>query len=135
MGTIVGLLALGLGIAGFFIKKLPPVPFLFLAVICFMHFSPPFVSSLTGRQIKNSFFDDFIKERSMTRRNKIRTLAVGTVTGFLFFFLFETWIGKTITVVSLASMWFYIYFFVWTNIEDGHGCPNGIDCHDDDSAP
>lgn len=111
------------------------MPFLFVAVICFMHFSPPFVSLLTGRHVMNSFFDDYIKERSMTRRNKIRTLALGTVTGIVFFFLFETWIGRAITVVSIAFMWFYITFSVWTNIENGHGCPNDVDCDDDDPTP
>jgi len=121
IGTIIGLITLALGIAALFTPRLPAVPLLFVAVVCFVHFCPPFVAWFLKRPISKSFFDDFIKERSMTRKNKIKTLGLSTVIAIVFFFLCRSVWGKIALVVMLAVEYYYFYFMVWFKIEDGHG--------------
>lgn len=121
IGAIVGLITLTLGIVALFWPRLPAVPLLFVAVVCFLHFCPPFVAWFMKRPLNQSFFDDFIKERSMTRRNKIKVLSVSTLIIVVFFFLCRSVWGKIALVVMLAVEYYYFYFMVWFKIEDGHG--------------
>ena len=128
IGTIVGLITLTLGIVALFWPRLPAVPLLFVAVVCFVHFCPPFVAWFMKKPISQSFFDDFIKERSMTRRNKIKVLSVSTLIVVVFFFLCRSVWGKIALVVMLAVEFYYFYITVWFKIEDGHG----LSAEDDD---
>lgn len=121
IGTIVGLITLVFGIVALFSPRLPAVPLLFVAVVCFVHFCPPFVAWFLKRPISKSFFDDFIKERSMTRKNKIKTLGLSTVIVVVFCFLCQSVCGKIAIVILLAVEYYYFYFMVWVKIEDGHG--------------
>lgn len=121
IGTVIGLVTLGLGIAGFFLPGLPPAPLLFVALLCVLHFCPPFVAWFLKRPVDKSVFDQYIRERSMTRRNKIKTLLVSALVALGFIFVFRPLWAKAVVAALWAAEFVYIYFFVWTNVEDGHG--------------
>jgi len=118
---IAGFVSLGIGVAGFAFPAVPSGPFLFIAALFFMHCCPRFISWFKKTPICRCYIDDFIRERSMSRRNKIKTLVIGTLLlGAAFFALKPLW-AKAMIVVLAVIKYYYIVFCVWTSIENGHG--------------
>lgn len=119
--AIAGLLSLCVGVLALFVPGLPTTPFLLLAVLASMHCSPRFVAWFNRTPICRCYLDDFLREHSMTRRNKIKTLAAGTVMIGISFFLIKPVWAKVLIIVVMAVKYYYFMFCVWTKIEDGHG--------------
>ena len=121
-----GLMALGaltfiVGAVAIFVPMVPSTPFFIACIVCLMHGSPRFVAWFSKKPIYSSYIDDFLRERSMTRRNKIKTLAVGTVAiGISFIILKPIWVRGLLVALTLAKYYYFI-FCVWTKIEPGHG--------------
>ena len=120
--AIIGSIALCLGIAGLFLELLPSAFFLLVAAAAYMHCSTRFVRWFMKNQALNGYFMDFMLERSMTRCNKIKTLAVTTtLAGLAFTFSQPLWARIAIGIL-VAIKYYYMIFCVWTKIVDGHGC-------------
>jgi len=120
--AIIGSIALCLGVAGLFIGLLPAALFLLIAAAAYMHCSTRFIRWFMKNQALNTYFSDFMLERAMTRRNKIKTLAVTTtLAGLAFAFSQPLWARIAIGVLAIMK-YYYMIFCVWTTIEDGHGC-------------
>jgi len=119
--AVAGFLSLCAGIVAVFIPGLPTTPFLLLAVLAYTHCSPRFASWFNRTPICRCYLDDFLRERSMTRRNKIKTLVIGTVMIGISFFRMEPVWAKALIIIVMAVKYYYFTFCVWTKIEDGHG--------------
>ncbi len=119
--TVVGSLSLVTGIVGVFVPGLPTTPFVLLAILAYMHCSPRFVSWFNRQPLCRSYLDDFLRERSMTRRNKAKTLIIGTLMISISFFLLEPLWARVLILVVMAVKYYYVLFGVWTKVEEGHG--------------
>ncbi|MBU0926502.1 MAG: YbaN family protein [Spirochaetes bacterium] len=126
---VFGALSLCLGLIGLAYRPAHAAPFLFIAALCFMHCCPPFISWFKRLPVYRCYIDDFIRERSMTRRNKIKTLVAGTMILAIAFFAFDRLWAKIALALLAAVKYYYVIFCVWTNVEAGHGVS---ECKDDD---
>jgi len=119
--TILAIVSLCTGIVALFVPMLPATPFLLLALASYMHCSPRFVSWFSSQPLYKCYIDDFLRERSMTRRNKIKTLVVGTLMIALSFFLMHALWARIMILAIMVVKYYYFVFCVWTKIEEGHG--------------
>lgn len=119
--AVAGFLSLCAGIAAVFVPGLPTTPFVLLALLAYMHCSPRFVSWFNRRPVLRCYLDDFLREHSMTRRNKVKTLITGTVMIGISFFLMEPLWARVLILIVMAVKYYYFLFCVWTKIEAGHG--------------
>lgn len=122
---ILGTLSLALGLLGFAYPNIPPGPFLFIAAILFLHSSPCMLARFHKMPIYRCYIDDFVHERSMTRRNKIKTLAVGTILVAVVFLALKPIWAKILVVILMVLKYYYIIFCVWIKISDGDGLHTG----------
>ncbi|PKL24266.1 MAG: DUF454 domain-containing protein [Spirochaetae bacterium HGW-Spirochaetae-3] len=121
LGLSISFALLSLGIIGMCLPRMPGIPFLLLSAIVFMHSSPSFISWFHKTPKTDSFIVDFIKERSMTRRNKIKVLTVTSLMLVALFFAFDSIVARIVIVAAAAAKYFFFYFCVYTNVEAGHG--------------
>ena len=87
--TIVGILALALGIIGIFLPLLPTVPFVLLAAACFSRASTRMHRWLLQLPFAGKVIDDYEKGRGVSRRTKLTALLM-------------LWTGMTISAIALA---------------------------------
>jgi len=104
-----GTVFLALGALGAVIPILPTTPFLLLTAFCYARGSARFHRWFTGTRLYHNYLESFLKDRSMTRANKIRILTLATAMLTLSFFLCPVWPGRA--VIVLVTVWMYVYFF------------------------
>ncbi|HPB67081.1 MAG TPA: DUF454 family protein [Spirochaetales bacterium] len=131
LGVVISSIVAIVGIAGLFTPKLPGLPLILFAAIGLMHTSPDFVSRFNRTPRESSYIDDLLRERSMTRRNKIRTLSVTSLLLIVLFVITDSVVARILYAVFAVGKYWFFYFYIWTKVEDGHGCPDGVDCPDD----
>lgn len=74
--TLVGLIALALGIVGIFLPLLPTTPFILLAAFCFMRGSPTMHAWLINHRIFGPYINDFQAGLGIPLRTKYLALTV-----------------------------------------------------------
>ena len=131
LGVVISSIVAIVGIAGLFTPKLPGLPLILFAAIGLMQPSPDFVSRFNRTPRESSYIDDLLRERSMTRRNKIRTLSVTSLLLIVLFVITDSVVARILYAVFAVGKYWFFYFYIWTKVEDGHGCPDGVDCPDD----
>lgn len=74
--VLLGIIFMGIGIVGIVIPVLPTTPFLILASICFVKGSNRFDIWFRNTKIYKNYAEDFINNRSMTLKRKIKLMFI-----------------------------------------------------------
>ena len=101
----VGIVALGLGIAGIFLPLLPTTPFLLAAAACFVRSSERMYRWLMGHRWFGALIRNYRHHRAITKRNKIVTLALlwGTI-GYTAFGILQGWFLRGLLLLIAAGV-------------------------------
>jgi uncharacterized membrane protein YbaN (DUF454 family) len=101
----VGILALGLGIAGIFLPLLPTTPFLLAAAACFVRSSERMYRWLMGHRWFGPLIRNYRHHRAITKRNKTVTLTLlwGTI-GYTAFWVLQGWFLRALLLLIAAGV-------------------------------
>jgi uncharacterized protein len=104
---IIGFIALGLGVLGLILPVLPTTPLLLLASYCFVKGSERFEIWFKGTTLYKRHLETFVKERSMTLKQKLTILLFADVMIAIPFFILDSLMVR----VMLAAVIFYKYYY------------------------
>lgn len=106
----VGLIAVVLGAIGVILPILPTTPFLLLASYCFAKGSDRFNNWFINTKLYKNHLDSFVKERSMTLKEKICILAFADfMLAFPLIFLDSLFMKLVIVVLILFKFYYFIF--------------------------
>lgn len=74
--TVLGSMALGLGVLGIFLPLLPTTPFLLLAAFCFLRGSPRMHAWLMSHRVLGPYIRDFQEGRGIPLQSKCIAMAL-----------------------------------------------------------
>ena len=97
--TILGFIALGLGIAGAFVPVLPTTPFLLLAATLFLRSNRNLYDWLMNHPRMGTYISNFVKHKAIPLRVKIT--AVSTL-----------WLTLLYCAIFVADHWAFRLFFI-----------------------
>lgn len=104
---IIGFIAIGLGVLGLILPVLPTTPLLLLASYCFVKGSERFEHWFKGTSLYKRHLETFVKERSMTLKQKLTILLFADVMIAIPFFILDSFMVR----VMLAAVIFYKYYY------------------------
>jgi uncharacterized protein len=104
---IIGFIALGLGVLGIILPVLPTTPLLLLASYCFVKGSERFEIWFKGTTLYKRHLETFVKERSMTLKQKLTILLFADVMIAIPFFILDNLMIR----FMLAAVIFYKYYY------------------------
>lgn len=104
---IVGFIALGLGVIGIVLPVVPTTPLLLLASSCFVKGSKKFEVWFKGTGLYKKHLESFVKERSMTLKQKLTILLFADVMLLIPFILMD----KLAVRLLLAAVFVYKYYY------------------------
>ncbi len=106
---ILGMIGLGLGALGAALPLLPAFPFLLLAAFCFGRSSEKLDRWFKGTKLYKNNLETFVKGEGMTKKTKIKVMALVTaLMSFGFFMMGEVPIGRIVLVfVWIFHMWYF----------------------------
>jgi uncharacterized protein len=102
-----GFLFLGLGIVGIIMPLIPTTPLLLLASYFFVKGSKKFEVWFKGTAIYKNHLEEFIKERSMTRKKKIMINLFADAMIAVAFFMTESTVVKVVLLLIVAYKYYY----------------------------
>ena len=107
----VGCIGVALGAVGALVPLVPAFPFLLLAAYCFARSSERLHAWFVGTKLYRDNLESFVQGRGMTRRAKLRVMAIVTLTmAFGFVMMSRVPIGRAV----LAGVWgFHILYFLF----------------------
>lgn len=106
----IGLIAFVLGAIGVVLPVLPTTPFLLLASVCFVKGSERFNNWFMNTKIYKKHLETFVKERSMTLKQKIVILAFAdTMIAIPFFMVDNLMMRITLILVVLFKLYYFIF--------------------------
>ncbi len=74
--TILGTVALSIGVVGIIVPVLPTTPFLLLAAICYTRGSPQLYNALLCNRFIGSYVRNYLEGRGMSLKMKVWTLSL-----------------------------------------------------------
>jgi uncharacterized protein len=104
---IIGLIALGFGVMGIFLPVLPTTPLLLLASFCFMKGSERFENWFKGTQLYKKHLESFVKEKSMTLKQKLTLLLFADVMIILAMIVVDSLFVRVILLAVIAYKYYY----------------------------
>lgn len=108
-----GFVSLGFGILGIILPILPTTPLLLLAAFCFVKGSDKFDRWFRGTNLYKKYLEDFVRERAMTRKQKISLLLFADIMIAIPFFLTDSIMVKIILLLIVI----YKYYYFMTKIK------------------
>lgn len=105
-----GFFFLGLGVIGIVLPLLPTTPLLLLASYFFVKGSKKFEVWFKGTDIYKKHLDDFVRNRSLTKKKKIMISLFSDSMILITFILTDSMIVRVILI--LVVMYKYYYFIV-----------------------
>ena len=106
----IGLIAFVLGAIGVVLPVLPTTPFLLLASVCFVKGSDRFNNWFVNTKIYKKHLETFVKERSMTLKQKITILAFAdTMIAIPFIIVDNLMMRITLILVVLFKLYYFIF--------------------------
>ena len=106
----IGLIAVVLGSIGVVLPVLPTTPFLLLASVCFVKGSDRFNNWFVNTKIYKKHLETFVKERSMTLKQKITILAFAdTMIAIPFIIVDNLMMRITLILVVLFKLYYFIF--------------------------
>ncbi|EEH96905.1 MULTISPECIES: YbaN family protein [Clostridium] len=110
----VGLISVVLGAIGVVFPILPTTPFLLLASYCFAKGSDRFNTWFIGTKLYKKHLESFVKERSMTLKEKICILAFADFMLAFPLILIDSLFMKGVIVVLILCKFYYFIFRIKT---------------------
>jgi uncharacterized membrane protein YbaN (DUF454 family) len=98
---------MGLGIIGIILPIVPTTPLLLLASVCFVRGSKKFELWFKGTDIYKKHLEEFVKNRSMTRRQKLTILLTADCMIAVPFILSESVIIKIGLLLVVGYKYYY----------------------------
>lgn len=116
----IGLIAFALGAIGVILPVIPTTPFLLLASYCFARGSKKFEAWFTQSKIYKKYLESFVKERSMTLKQKISLLAFADIMIAFPLFIIDNLYMKAFLVMLIMFKFYYFIFRIKTikNVEE-----------------
>ncbi|WP_239587181.1 YbaN family protein [Bacillus ectoiniformans] len=111
---IAGFLALGLGIAGIVLPVVPTTPLFLLASFCFVKGSKRFEVWFKQTDLYKKHLESFVRERSMTFKQKASILLFADFTIVVAFFLTDFLPVKMMLVAIVIYKYYYFIFKIKT---------------------
>jgi uncharacterized membrane protein YbaN (DUF454 family) len=106
---VIGSLSLSLGIVGLLLPILPTTPFILVTIGCFANSSERLHRWLLKSKIYTNTVDRFIREKGMTRKNKLAiVIPVGILLTVLFFIFTNIWIRVIIICLFAVKIIVFI---------------------------
>ena len=113
--TIIGLITLGLGIAGIFVPVLPTTPFLLLSATLFLKSNRKLYDWLMNHPKLGPYISNFLEHKAIPLRVKILSISILWITLlYCTFFVTEKWplqvlfitiaVGVTIHILSYKTL-------------------------------
>jgi uncharacterized protein len=102
-----GFLFLGLGIVGIILPLIPTTPLLLLASYFFVKGSKKFERWFKGTSIYKNHLEEFIKEKSMTRKKKITINLFADAMIAVAFIMAESTIVRVVLLLIVAYKYYY----------------------------
>lgn len=107
---VLGMFFMIIGMVGVVVPVLPTTPFLILASFFFAKSSPKFDSWLRNTKVFKNYAEDFIKDRSMTLRRKIKLMMLSDfMLAFPLIILDNIYIKLFIILVILFKYYYFIF--------------------------
>ena len=106
---ILGTLSLGIGILGIILPILPTTPFLLLTAYCYAKGSTRFNQWFIHTKLYKKHLESFVKDKSMTRRQKWTLMIVVDVMLMITFFLTSNLAVKILIIVLIALKHLYFH--------------------------
>jgi uncharacterized protein len=104
---ITGFIALGLGVLGLILPVLPTTPLLLLASYCFVKGSEHFEIWFKGTTLYKRHLETFVRERSMTLKQKLTILLFADVMIAIPFFILDSFIIRVMLVLIVIYKYYY----------------------------
>ncbi|WP_338451136.1 YbaN family protein [Niallia oryzisoli] len=111
---LAGLLSLGLGIIGIILPLIPTTPLFLLAAFCFVKGSKKFDRWFKGTNWYKKYLEDFVRDKSMTRKQKWSILLFADVMIAIVFFLTDKIIVRIILLLVVAYKYYYFIYKIKT---------------------
>jgi uncharacterized protein len=105
--VFLGFLFLGLGIVGIILPLIPTTPLLLLASYFFVKGSKKFERWFKGTSIYKNHLEEFIKEKSMTRKKKITINLFADVMIAVAFVMADSTIVRVVLLFIVAYKYYY----------------------------
>ncbi|ANX10730.1 hypothetical protein ABE41_001715 [Fictibacillus arsenicus] len=102
-----GFLFLGLGIVGIILPLIPTTPLLLLASYFFVKGSKKFERWFKGTSIYKNHLEEFIKEKSMTRKKKITINLFADAMIAVAFIMADSTIVRVVLLLIVAYKYYY----------------------------
>jgi uncharacterized protein len=111
---IFGFIALGLGVLGLILPVLPTTPLLLLASYCFVKGSERFELWFKGTTLYKHHLETFVKERSMTLKQKLTILLFADVMIAIPFFILDSIMVRVMLVLIVIYKYYYFIYKIKT---------------------
>ncbi|XPD21753.1 YbaN family protein [Bacillus haimaensis] len=111
---IAGFICMGLGIIGIILPVLPTTPLLLLASFFFVRGSKKFEVWFKGTSIYKKHLESFVRERSMTLKQKITILLFADFTIAFPFFILDSILLKIMFILIVIYKYYYFIFKIKT---------------------
>ena len=109
-----GFLSLGLGIIGIVLPVLPTTPLFLLAAFCFVKGSEKFDVWFKGTKLYKKYLEDFVKERSMTLKQKLTILLFADAMIAIPFFILDSILIKILLIIVVLYKYYYFTYKIKT---------------------
>jgi uncharacterized membrane protein YbaN (DUF454 family) len=106
---ILGTLSLGIGILGIILPILPTTPFLLLTAYCYAKGSTRFHQWFIHTKLYKKHLETFIKDKSMTRRQKWTLMIVVDVMLMITFFWINNLVIRILIIVLILLKHLYFH--------------------------
>lgn len=111
---VAGFICMGIGIIGIILPVVPTTPLLLLASFFFVRGSKKFEVWFKGTWIYKKHLESFVRERSMTLKQKITILLFADFTIAFPFFILDSILIKIMFILIVIYKYYYFIFKIKT---------------------
>ena len=112
--TGIGFIFLLLALVGVVVRGLPTTPLLLVASHFFLKGNERINKWFQGTKIYKKYLKDYIENRSMTKKRKIKILILATSMIVLSFILTPVMVVRILLVPALIFLYYYFFFRIKT---------------------
>jgi uncharacterized protein len=106
---IFGFIFLGIGMLGIILPLLPTTPLLLLASVCFVRGSKKFEVWFKGTNLYKKHLEEFVKNRAMTKRQKMTILFFADFMIAIPFILLDNFLIRMILILIVGYKYYYFF--------------------------
>src|SRR5690554_4914237 len=114
---LLGIIFMIIGMVGILVPVLPTTPFVILASVCFVRGSEKFDRWFKGTKIYKDYAEDFIKERAMTLKRKIKLMIISDLMLAFPLIILDSIYIKLFIVLVIISKYYYFFGVIKTKEE------------------